>query len=155
MMRSRPMTIGWMLQDNPIAIMAFVGEKYNELADPERQKTDKWKDHILTTVCLYYFSSCSMTASLVYYENIRHETFAQTALLPENRIVAPFGYSSFLYDSAPASKRAIERTGNLVLYRERGDGGHFACLEMPAEVVSDIRDLVKIAYGAKSEEASS
>ena len=86
-----------------------------------------------------------MTASLVYFENIRHEMFAQTALQPENRVVAPMGYSSFYWDSAPSSRRAIERTGNLVLYRERDNGGHFACLESPEEVVDDIRELVKIA----------
>jgi pimeloyl-ACP methyl ester carboxylesterase len=145
MMRSRPMTIGWMLQDNPIAIMAWVGEKYNELADPELQDSDRWRDHILTTVCLYYFSNCSMTASLVYYENTKHEDFPDYILRPENRVVAPMGYSSFYFDSAPSSERAVERTGNLVFYRERDRGGHFACLESPDEVVDDVRQLVKVA----------
>ena len=28
LMRTRPMTLGWMLQDNPVAIMAWIGEKY-------------------------------------------------------------------------------------------------------------------------------
>ena len=150
LMRTRPMTLGWMLQDNPVAIMVWVGEKYAELADPKKQQTGKWKDHILTTVCLYHFSNCAMTASLVYYENIRHETFAQTALQPENKIIAPMGYSSFYYDSAPSSERAIERTGNLVMYRERDDGGHFACLESPEEVVDDVRELVKISMKSRS-----
>ena len=53
--------MGWMLQDNPVGIMAFVGEKYDEAANPAVQETNKWKDHILTTVSLYYFSGCIMT----------------------------------------------------------------------------------------------
>ena len=32
-----------------------------------------------------------------------------------------------------------------MVYRERDDGGHFACLESPEQVVEDVRDLVKIA----------
>ena len=145
MMRTRPHTIGWMLQDNPVGIMVWLGEKYNEAADPKKQQSDGWKTHILTTVSLYYFSNCIMTSSLPYYENVRHENFAEFAMKPENRIVAPFGYTSFYWDTEPSSKRAVERTGNLVFYRERNDGGHFACLESPQGILEDVRELVRIA----------
>ena len=142
MMRTRPHTIGWMLQDNPVGIMVWLGEKYNEAADPEKQKSLEWKKHILTTVSIYYFSNCIMTSSLPYYENIRHENFAAFAMKPENRIKAPFGYTSFYWDTEPSSQRAVERTGNLVFYRERNDGGHFACLECPDGIVEDLREIV-------------
>ena len=145
MMRTRPHTIGWMLQDNPVGIMVWLGEKYNEAADPKKQKQDIWNKHILTTVSLYYFSNCIMTSSLPYYENIWHENFASFAMEEKNRIVTPFGYSSMYWDTEPSSKRAVERTGNLVFYKERDDGGHFACLENPDGIVEDVREVVKIA----------
>ncbi|KAL2060147.1 hypothetical protein VTL71DRAFT_9969 [Oculimacula yallundae] len=142
MMRTRPHTIGWMLQDNPVGIMVWLGEKYNEAADPEKQHLLEWKKHILTTVSLYYFSNSIMTSSLPYYENVRHENFAEFAMLPKNKIKTPFGYTSFYWDTEPSSKRAVERTGNLIFYNERNDGGHFAATECPDGLVEDLRQVV-------------
>ncbi|KAF2094625.1 alpha/beta-hydrolase [Rhizodiscina lignyota] len=113
LMRTRPHCVGWMLQDNPVGLLAFVGEKYDEAANPQMQSKDSWKDHTLTTVCLYYFSNCIMTSCLAYYENPRHDQFAAEALKEENLIKSPFGYTSMWYDTAPNSQRAVERTGNL------------------------------------------
>lgn len=147
MMRTRPHTVGWMLQDNPVGIMVWLGEKYNEAADPSKQHLAEWKKHILTTVSLYYFSNCIMTSSLPYFENVRHENFAEFAMLPKNKIQCPFGYTSFYWDTEPSSKRAVERTGNLVFYRERNDGGHFAAVECPDGLVEDARELIGKALG--------
>jgi len=129
LMRTRPHTVGWMLNDNPVGLLAFVGEKYEEAANPRMQSKKKWRDHILTTVCLYYFTNCIMTSTLPYFENVRHDQFAEEAMKAENLIRAPFGYTSCWYDTAPNSKRAVERTGNLVFYNERDYAGHFAYVE--------------------------
>lgn len=86
MMRTRPHTVGWMVQDNPVGIMVWLGEKYNEAADPAKQSLDELKKRILTTVSLYYFSKCIMTSSLPYFENVRYQKFAEFAMLPKNRM---------------------------------------------------------------------
>ncbi|KAF7557718.1 hypothetical protein G7Z17_g432 [Cylindrodendrum hubeiense] len=140
-MRTRPHTIGIALHDNPIGIMMWVGEKYNEAADPKSQKTPFWTKAILTTASLYYFTNCVMPSMLTYYENVRHHNFAEFAMQPENRIQVPFGYTSCFWDTEPSSKRAVERTGNLVFYKERNDGGHFAALEIPEGIIEDVRAL--------------
>lgn len=158
LMRTRPQTLGWMLIDNPIGLMAFVGEKYDEAASPSISSTTPWSDHVLTTVCLYYFTRCIMTSCLPYFENIRHDQFSEFAMRGENLIKCPFGYTSMWYDTAPNSKRAVERTGkcsfnmtvddanglvgNLVWYKERDYAGHFACLEDPKGMCEDIREVV-------------
>lgn len=54
---------------------------------------------------------------LCYYENVRHEHFADFAMEPSNRITVPFGYTSYFFDTEPSSRRAVERTGNLVWYK--------------------------------------
>lgn len=58
-----------------------------------------------------------MTSMLPYYENVEHDKFAEFVVQPENRIKVPFGYTSFFWDTEPSSKRAVERTGELVFYR--------------------------------------
>ena len=142
LMRTRPHALAWMLADNPLGLLAFVGEKYIEASNPAIQNTDKWKDHILTTVCLYYFTSCIASSALVYYENVPHHEFAKYTMAEENAIRCPFMYTSYWFDTAPNSKRAVERTGRLVAYKERDYAGHFACLEDPGGVVEDVREVV-------------
>jgi pimeloyl-ACP methyl ester carboxylesterase len=142
LLRTRPQTVGWMLQDNPVGLLAFVGEKYIEASNPSVHTTKRWKDHILTTLCLYYFSNCIMTSSLPYYENFGHDQFAVEAMKEENLIKCPFGYSSCWFDTAPSSQRAVERTGKLVWYKERDDTGHFACLENLEGLAKDVREVV-------------
>lgn len=114
---AQPHTIGFGFNDNPMGILTWVGEKYNEAAGPENQKKPYWTRVILTTATLYYFTDCIMPSMLCYYENVRHENFASFAMKPENRITIPFGYTSFYWDTEPSSKRAVERTGNLVYYK--------------------------------------
>jgi hypothetical protein len=100
-----------------MGILMWVGEKYEELASPENQTKASWTESILTTASLYYFSGCIMPSMLPYKENLRHHDFAKVASLPENYIRVPFGFTSYLFDSQPASKRSVERTGNLKYYK--------------------------------------
>lgn len=116
-MRTRPHTIGFSFNDNLMGILMWVGEKYNEAAGPENQKKRYWDHHILATASIYYFTDTIMPSMLCYYENVRHGEFASFAMKPDNRITVPFGYTSFYWDTAPSSKRAVERTGNLVFYK--------------------------------------
>ena len=148
-MRTRPQTIGLAFSDNPIGILCFVGEKYHELVDPRyRDLSDKrFMDDILTTVCLYYFTSPSiMTSMLCYYNNVRHEDYVEFNSKSENYIKAPFGFSSYRWDITPTSERAAATTGNCQWFRERDHGGHFIALEVPDEVVEDLRDCFSKIY---------
>lgn len=67
-MRTRPHTIGFGFNDNPMGILTWVGEKYNEAADPEKQKRRYWTQCILATASIYYFTDCIMPSMLCYYE---------------------------------------------------------------------------------------
>lgn len=120
-MRTRPQTIGVALTDNPVGILSWVGEKFEEAAAPTKLADADWDDAILTTASLYYFSDCIMTSSLPYYENVKHAEFGAFFLKKENYIHVPMAYTSFLYDTRPAIKRAVEATGNLVFYNGMDD----------------------------------
>lgn len=147
LMRTRPSSLGLMLIDNPTAILSFVGEKYIEASNPENPlvKSDLWKDHILTTVCLYYFTNCSDTASLVYFENTWHEKFPDEIVKEENRIDVPMGYTRFLFDTRPSLEEGVKKTGNLIFYTSWDEAGHFAALECPEILAEDLRETFKRA----------
>lgn len=48
-MRTRPHTIGFGFNDNPMGILMWVGEKYNEAAGPENQKKRYWVSSVHIT----------------------------------------------------------------------------------------------------------
>ncbi|KAF2214260.1 hypothetical protein CERZMDRAFT_37823 [Cercospora zeae-maydis SCOH1-5] len=150
LMRTRPQSVSWMLEDNPVGLMTFIGEKYEEASNPAVHYTPHWMDHVLTTVCLYFHTRSIGTSALLYYENPRHDQFAAYCGAPENAIKCPFGYTSMQYDTSPNSKRAAGTTGNLVWYKERDDAGHFACLEAPHGIVEDVREVVAKFWSGNS-----
>lgn len=155
-MRTRPSSLALTLTDNPTALLSFVGEKYDEAVNPDNPliKSNIWKDHILTTVCLYHFTDCAGTSSLVYFENTWHEKFSEEIVKKQNRVRVPMGYTSFLWDTRPSVKWGVEKTGNLVWYNERDEAGHFAALECPEGLAEDIRAVVGLVTSgeAKAEE---
>lgn len=119
-MRTRPQTVGVAFSDNPVGIMMFVGEKYNELTDPSLAglQNTRFNNDICTTLSLYYFTSPSvMTSMLCYYDNVRHEDYVEFNVREENYIKCPFGCSSQRYDAFLTSERAAARTGNLKWYK--------------------------------------
>lgn len=125
-MRTRPHTIGVALADNPVGILAWVGEKYLEAVSPAKieQVDPQWDNAILTTCALYYFTDCIMPASLPYFENVKHADFGAFFLKKENYISVPFGYTSFLYDTRPGTERSVKATGNLVFYNGESSYNH-------------------------------
>lgn len=127
-MRTRPQTIGVAFNDNPVGIMMFIGEKYDELADPTigtatLEKEDYVKD-VCTTLSLYFFTPPSiMTSMLCYTFNVRHEVYTEFNAKEENLIRVPLGVSTFPYDAFPVPKAGAETTTtNLKFFRGEYSG---------------------------------
>jgi hypothetical protein len=145
-MRTRPQTIGVAFNDNPVGIMMFIGEKYDELADPTMgtatlDKEDYVND-VCTTLSLYFFTPPSiMTSMLCYYNNVRHEAYAEFNAKEENLIRVPLGVSTFPYDAFPVPKAGAETTAtNLKFFKGRLNSYmHRTRLTRPqSEITADI-----------------
>ncbi|KAF2200651.1 epoxide hydrolase-like protein [Delitschia confertaspora ATCC 74209] len=135
---SRPSTIGLVLSSSPLALLAWIGEKFLEWTDE-----DPSLETILDGVTLYWFTS-SMPRSIYPYR----ELFGGPPGGPPY-IEKPFGFSLFPYDVAMGTRKNAEKNGNLVFYRQHERGGHFAALEKPKELWQDVEDFVKIAWEKK------
>jgi hypothetical protein len=80
--------------------MTFIGEKYNELADPSlgtaTLESKQWLHDLCTTLSLYFFTPPSiMTSMLSYYNNVRHEEYTAFNAKPENLIRVPLAVTAF------------------------------------------------------------
>lgn len=114
-MRTRPQTIGVAFNDNPVGIMMFIGEKYQELADPNLKtatlESKQFNHDLCTTLSLYFFTPPSiMTSMLCYYNNVRHEVYTDFNAKEENLIRVPLGVSTFPYDAFPVPRAGAETT---------------------------------------------
>ena len=121
-MRTRPQTIGVAFNDSPVGIMKFIGEKYNELADPNLGTATLDNDHfnndICTTLSLYFFTpSWIMTSMLCYHNKVHQEVY--TEFNSEDILIkVPLGVSTFPYDAYPVSEAAVAKTtGNLQWFK--------------------------------------
>lgn len=114
-MRTRPQTIGVAFNDNPVGIMMFIGEKYQELADPHTGTAsldnEAFNHDICATLSLYFFTPPSiMTSMLCYYNNVRHEVYTEFNAKEENLIRVPLGVSTFPWDAFPVPRKGVETT---------------------------------------------
>lgn len=132
---TRPATIGLVLSSSPLALLAWIGEKFLDWCEqPPALET------ILDAVSLYWFTETFPRSIFPYRNNGSPPSTMHGS--PENFLKVPMGYSYFPYDIAPSPISWVKTTGNLVWHRAHENGGHFAAMELPAVFVEDLGDFV-------------
>ncbi|KAJ4982691.1 epoxide hydrolase 6 [Stagonosporopsis vannaccii] len=139
---TRPSTIGQVLSSSPLALLAWIGEKFLEWSD-----ADPALDTILTNVSLYWFTQCFPRSIYTYRAIFGGET-PQVELKSDPYINKPLGFSHFPCEIFPGLEVMVRTIGNLVYYQKHKRGGHFAALECPAELLSDVEAFVQKAWKA-------
>ncbi|KAF2737153.1 epoxide hydrolase-like protein [Polyplosphaeria fusca] len=132
---SRPSTIGLVLSSNPLALLAWIGEKFLEWTDE-----DPPLDAILTNISLYWFTQ-GFPRSIYPYRQLFDPNRPEPPFLSK-----PTGYSFFQYELLPGIKKGLEKACNLVTYKQHERGGHFAALERPKELLEDVEEFVGIVW---------
>ncbi|KAA8643474.1 hypothetical protein EYZ11_001429 [Aspergillus tanneri] len=134
---TRTSTIGNAISTNPVALLAWVGEKFLDwVDDPVPLHT------VLESVTLYWFTETLPRSMYHYRENfpppkVRH------AMDPRWYIRRPLGFSYFPMELLPAPQAWVATTGNLVFWKEHAKGGHFAALERPHELLDDLLEFIE------------
>ena len=126
---SRPQTIGVALADSPAALLA-----YDELFTNFDRQGGVPLEAILTEVSIAWFANASASQVRYYFEDAR-------VAAPEVPVVnhARMGVAVFQDDFKSIRSFADRDNDNIVHWNEFAEGGHYAALERPAELVGDIR----------------
>jgi hypothetical protein len=95
-----PQTIGVAINDKPIGLLMWIGEKFNEECNPNLQGTLEHINAILV-ICSLFFTQSAMKSMLCYYNDVPAEDWRAYNLRGENFIACLFAYSSFKYDDEP------------------------------------------------------
>ncbi|KAH7133922.1 Alpha/Beta hydrolase protein [Dactylonectria macrodidyma] len=153
---TRTATIGFVLSSSPLALLAWIGEKYLTWTDATPSM-----DEILSSVTLYWLTETFARAIYPYRQELIEEprndkTDAECCDVfrqgPQRYMIhpdpnyycsKPMGYSWFPYEIAPVPKSWAATTGNLVWFKNHQKGGHFAALEQPLALLEDIENFLK------------
>jgi pimeloyl-ACP methyl ester carboxylesterase len=137
---TRPQTVGYGLVDSPVALCAWIVEKFRAWTDcggdPERALT---RDEMLDDITLYWLSRTGASSARLYWESIRQvqEVFRSSA---SDTVPVPTGCSIFPAETIRPSRRwADRRFPDIRQWHELDRGGHFAALEQPELFVSEVR----------------
>ncbi|KAI5478694.1 alpha/beta-Hydrolase [Pseudohyphozyma bogoriensis] len=132
---TRPSTIGFALSASPIALLAWIGEKFIDWTDDTPSD-----DTILEHVSLYWLTNTIATTVYPYRHTPKDSPGVQNN--PAWFIRKPFGFVSFPKELSVTPKAWADTTGDIVFFREHDKGGHFAALEQPEVLLKDIEDFV-------------
>ncbi|KAH6662678.1 epoxide hydrolase [Plectosphaerella plurivora] len=142
---TRPATLGYLLADSPVGVLAWIYEKLHDWTD-----SYPWTDdEVLMWVSVYVLSRDGPdVASRIYYEATHSQQTAHLARFEYNSQVK-LGWSLFPRDLKlwPASHGHM--LGPIVLQKRHPDGGHFAAWERPEVLVGDLREMFGEGGGAE------
>jgi epoxide hydrolase len=131
---TRPQTVGYGLVDSPVALLAWMTDKFREWTHPRHVLPDEIvdRDRLLTNVMLYWLTGTAGSAAYVGYA--QEEGWGQ-----KTNSGVPTGVIVFAHDVA--IRRYVEREATIVHWTDVDRGGHFAALEEPALLVADVREF--------------
>jgi pimeloyl-ACP methyl ester carboxylesterase len=136
---TRPQTIGQSLVDSPSGLLAWIVEKFQEWTDPVAKLPEDAvdRDRILTDVSIYWFTATAGSAAHTYYER-----FNDPAMwMPKERSTVPTAVAVFTTDLS--IRPFADKVNNVVRWSEFDRGGHFAALEAPDLLTTDIREFFR------------
>lgn len=143
--RTRPQTIGYGLLDSPVALCAWLAEKYDAWSDtdPATALTDT---DILDAVTLYWVTRTGASAARLYWESI-DTVSAWFTNQPGQPVQKPVGATVCAHETPRISQRwASARFPDIRLWRHHERGGHFAALEVPDLLIDDLRALARLIW---------
>ena len=150
-----PATIGFVLSSSPLALLAWIGEKFLDWTD-----TTPSLDQILEAATLYWLTNTFPRAIYPYrgklvkgasplmedkdYRLVFKKGPQRYMLHSDPQLFCrkPFGYSWNPGEIAPIPKSWAVTTGNLVWFKRHTRGGHFAAVEQPETMTDDIEEFL-------------
>jgi pimeloyl-ACP methyl ester carboxylesterase len=142
---TKPQTIGYALVDSPVALCAWIAEKYWSWTDHDGDLgTVISPDELLDAVMLYWLPATGASSARLYWESFGQvaEWFRATTT---DTVTVPTGCSIFPKDVPRPSRRwAARRYTDIRYWNELDRGGHFPALEQSDTFVRELRAFFRL-----------
>jgi len=144
-MATRPQTIGYALQESPVALAAWLldhdTDSYYKISrafldgEPAGNLT---KEHIVDNVTTYWLTGTGASSARSYWENGRAQAAAAGQAPPEVKV--PVAFTTFPGEIFAVPRSWVEKTyPTLAYFNEVDRGGHFAAWEEPELFSTEVR----------------
>jgi pimeloyl-ACP methyl ester carboxylesterase len=129
----QPLAVG--LGDSPTGLAAWILQKFRAWSDCGGDLESRFdRDTLLTNLTIYWLTGSIGSTFWVYW--------ATTDGQPPGRIQVPTWFSIFPRDLVTPNRPFAEHFFNVVHWREMPRGGHFAAMEEPESLASEIRSML-------------
>jgi pimeloyl-ACP methyl ester carboxylesterase len=146
-MATRPQTIGYALQESPVALAAWLldhdTDSYYKISrafvdgEPVGNLT---RDAILDNITLYWLTGTATSAARSYWEDGRALAAALASGQPPPAVTVPVGFTTFPGEIWKSPRSWVEAVyPDLAYFNEVDKGGHFAAWEEPELFATEIR----------------
>jgi len=139
---TKPATVGAGLEDSPVALAAWIGEKLHAWSSPPTGSPDTQRDWMLATLSLYWVTKTATTSLLPYWAHRHRPASARTVDEPP---AVPTGIDIFGGENVPFPKpprELAERYFRLTHWAEHDIGGHFPAVAAPNLLADHLRTVV-------------
>ncbi len=133
---TKPQTLSYGLNDSPVGLLAWIIEKFHAWVDADKSLDQViTQDELLTNVTIYWVTQTIGSSMRIYYEKVHNPT-------PTPSYVAvPTGFAMFGKDLVPVPRQFAARFFNVQHWTELPHGGHFAALEVPETLATQLREF--------------
>lgn len=137
---TKPLSLAYGLNDSPVGLCAWIIEKFNAWSDHDNNIENSFsKDELLANVSLYWFTK-TIYSSMQIYNGI---SLSPLVFKKNDYVNIPVGFAKFPKEIPIPPRGYIEKGLNIVHWTEMSKGGHFAALEQPNLLASDIKSFFK------------
>jgi len=140
---TKPQTVAYALADSPAGQAAWIYDKYQSKTDNNGLAEDALSpDDMLDVISLYWLTNSAGSSARIYWDN-KSVSWAG----PE--LALPVAVTVFPRDIPRLPRSWVEdKYSNLIHYGEAPKGGHFAALEQPEILVSELRNGLRVLRSA-------
>ena len=137
---TRPQTLGYGLVDSPSGQAAWIIEKFYQWMDcdghPENIVS---RDELLDNIMVYWLTGSGASSARLYWESFGGGEGR------EQPVLIPMGATISAKDIFRTSERFASRVfTNIVYWKDKEEGGHFAAFEQPNAFVSELRECFAV-----------
>lgn len=145
---TKPQSLMTAFNDSPAGLAGWIIEKFHGWSNHEGDlETVFTKNELLTNIMIYWLSETIGSAISLY-----HEFYFQEMKIQEKKtekVEVPTGAAIFPTDLVPTPREYGERFFNIIHWTQMNRGGHFAAMEEPELLASDICRFVEKVMGDK------
>jgi len=144
---TRPLTLGYGLNDSPAGLAAWIVDKFWAWSDHGGRLDNSFsKDELITNVMIYWVTETMPSSTRIYFESSHNQPrpASMTPFVSKGKS-APMGFALFPKEINVPPRAWVERAmgGKLVHWTEMPRGGHFAAMEQPGLLVEDVRKFFR------------